>query len=101
MSKWNVDNLCKLRAAINERVILCRLTELDQKVEDVHDGGAQTRDSLQSNSQAKRVADLVYMIISKSPNLLHFCPRNSNSICTFVFHLIFLASKKVFKDPPS
>lgn len=42
--------LCKLRAAINERVILCRLTKLDQKVEDIHDGGAQTRDSLQSNS---------------------------------------------------
>lgn len=100
MSKWDVDNLCKLQAAVNKRVILCRLTKLGQKVKDVHDGGAQTRDLLQSNFQAKRVAVLVYMIISRSTNLLHFCPRDSNSICTFVFHLIFLASKKAFKDPP-
>lgn len=101
MNKWNVDNLCKLQAAINKRVILCRLTELGQKVEDVHAGRAQTRDSLQSNSQDKGVADLVCMIISRSTDLLHFCPRNSNSICTFVFYLVFLASKKAFKDPPS
>lgn len=45
----------------------------------------------------KRVAVPVRMIISRS-NLLYSCPRQSTSICTSVFHLIFLASEKVFKD---
>lgn len=58
-----------MRAAVNKRVILCRLTDLGQRVEDVHDGGAQTRGSLQSKSRAERVAVLVYVIISRSTNL--------------------------------
>lgn len=87
--------LCKLWAAVNER--------WSSRGEGTSVTGGTGWGFMQAILRpTKRVPVLVYIIISRSTNLLHSCPRESTSICTFVFQLVFLASEEALKDffPP-
>lgn len=103
MSTWNLNNsseLCELQET--KGVILCQSNQ-----NWIRGGGTSLTEGHKLGIHgsriprlAKRVAVLVYMIISRSANVFYNGPRESISICTFVFHLIFLASEEALKNFP-